>query len=291
MMVRMTAPETRSLQRAPLLLLSCLFALSIANLKGQEFSILFTGSSNGTIQNCYCPDARLGGLEKRAQFITSYRERNPDVLLLDNGDNFVEYLTPGVREVITGAFGLMKPDVINLGDQDIAYGTEGYFALAGQVQELGRAVTISKGPMNFSVLPLLSPSATRFYPEFVFQDYELDNGEAQVDAWLAEDPPENTFRILLSHSGLEEDKELAQGHPGIDLIVGGHSQTAMDEPAVVNGIPIVQAGGYAGYVGEIWFRVGRDGYELTKYRLHPLSQELPDHPDVMKLIDRFSESH
>ncbi len=291
MMVPMSVRGPQYLPRTPVLLFSCLLALSTATLEGQEFAILFTGSSNGTIQNCYCPDARLGGLEKRAQFIATYRERSPDVLLLDNGDNFVEYLTPDVREVITGAFSIMQPDVINLGDQDIAFGTEGYFALEGQVLELGRAVTVSKGPLSFSVLPILSPSATRFYPEFVFQDYELDNGDAQIDAWLAEDLPENTFRILLSHSGLEEDKELAQEHPGIDLIVGGHSQTAMDQPEVINGIPIVQAGGYAGYVGEIRFKVGDEGYELTQYHLHPLTQELPDDPEVMKLIDRFTESH
>ena len=28
---------------------------------------------------------------------------------------------------------------------------------------------------------------------------------------------------------------------GVDVIIGGHSRSFMDEPAVVNGIPIVQA--------------------------------------------------
>ena len=51
--------------------------------------------------------------------------------------------------------------------------------------------------------------------------------------------------VLLTHIGFEEDKHLASlldPSWGVDLIIGGHSHTFLTEPAVINGIPIVQAG-------------------------------------------------
>lgn len=51
--------------------------------------------------------------------------------------------------------------------------------------------------------------------------------------------------VLLTHIGFEEDKLLAsQLDPawGVDIIIGGHSHTFIEEPAIVNNIVIVQAG-------------------------------------------------
>ena len=58
--------------------------------------------------------------------------------------------------------------------------------------------------------------------------------------------------VLLTHIGIEEDKKLAeQLDPtwGVDLIVGGHSHTLLDEPVEVNGIPIVQVGSGTDHIG------------------------------------------
>lgn len=58
--------------------------------------------------------------------------------------------------------------------------------------------------------------------------------------------------VLLTHIGFEEDKRLAASLDpawGVDLIVGGHSHTLLEEPAVVNGIPIVQVGVGTDHIG------------------------------------------
>lgn len=55
--------------------------------------------------------------------------------------------------------------------------------------------------------------------------------------------------VILSHLGLEADKELAEAVPGIDVIVGGHSHTVVTDPVVVRNTIIVQAGSYGGYLG------------------------------------------
>ena len=60
-----------------------------------------------------------------------------------------------------------------------------------------------------------------------------------------------TMLAVLSHLGLGEDQALAQAVDGIDLIVGGHSHEALEEPLVVNGALITQAGAYGSFLGRI----------------------------------------
>ena len=259
-----------------------------SELLAQEFSILFTASANGNYQNCHCPDVPLGGLDKRAQLIASYRDGDPDVLVVDNGDNFVDYLSPGVEGIIITAFDLTDYDVINIGDQDIAYGPAAYFELSALIQTHGEAVTIRKESMTYSVLPILDPDATRFYPDFIFEDFSLADYEQQIELWLEEDLPAKTFRVLLSHAGFDADRTLAQKYPAIDLIIGGHSQTVLDTLVIVAGVPIVQAGGNGGYVGEIRFSSGAGEFRVLEYVLHPLGLELPGHPEMMKRIDQYN---
>lgn len=53
------------------------------------------------------------------------------------------------------------------------------------------------------------------------------------------------YTVLLTHIGFEEDKKLAElldPNWGVDVIIGGHSHTYIEEPAIVNDILIVQAG-------------------------------------------------
>jgi UDP-sugar diphosphatase len=55
--------------------------------------------------------------------------------------------------------------------------------------------------------------------------------------------------IAITHAGVEEDRSLAAEVEGIDIIVGGHSHTALYEPLMVNDTIIVQAGALLRYLG------------------------------------------
>jgi 5'-nucleotidase/UDP-sugar diphosphatase len=57
--------------------------------------------------------------------------------------------------------------------------------------------------------------------------------------------------VDLSHSGVDEDRELARAVPGIDIIVGGHSHTALFEPVMQGRTIIAQAGALGEYLGEL----------------------------------------
>lgn len=70
--------------------------------------------------------------------------------------------------------------------------------------------------------------------------------------------------IVLSHLGLEEDKKLAQELPVIDLIIGGHSHTPMEEPLKEGKTLIVQAGAFASSLGKLVLEVEKN--RINNYR-------------------------
>ena len=55
---------------------------------------------------------------------------------------------------------------------------------------------------------------------------------------------------------------LAKAVQGIDVVIGGHSHTTLQEAIIVNGrMPVVQAGKYGEYLGEL--AITLDGGKLT----------------------------
>lgn len=57
--------------------------------------------------------------------------------------------------------------------------------------------------------------------------------------------------IALTHIGFTRDQELASTVPGIDLIIGGHSHTVLEDGLQVENTLIVQAGSRGSHVGRI----------------------------------------
>lgn len=57
--------------------------------------------------------------------------------------------------------------------------------------------------------------------------------------------------VALSHSGVGEDRELARNVAGIDVIIGGHSHTALFEPVLQGSTIIVQTGFLGMYLGQL----------------------------------------
>jgi 5'-nucleotidase len=101
--------------------------------------------------------------------------------------------------------------------------------------------------------------------------------------------------ILLTHIGFESDCELANLLDptwGVDMIIGGHSHTILDEPAKVNGVLIAQAGVGTNQIGRFDIVVDDDTNSIVEYdwQLVPIveSQIEPD-ADLQKYIDSYKE--
>ena len=106
--------------------------------------------------------------------------------------------------------------------------------------------------------------------------------------------------ICLSHGGLEkgqdgrftdgEDVRLAKAVPGIDVVVGGHTHTALEEPLVVNGrTPVVQTGKYGENLGELVLTLDGDRLTVESYKLHPIDDTIVGDQAIADEIAKVQE--
>lgn len=115
--------------------------------------------------------------------------------------------------------------------------------------------------------------------------------------------------ILLSHQGYKKDIELAKAVPGIDVIVGGNSETLLGEkldfprympapagsyPTVVSGSQgptlVVQAYNWGRILGQLHVSFDRSGVitEWSGRGIH-LTASLPEDPAIKKMVRQLKE--
>ncbi len=113
---------------------------------------------------------------------------------------------------------------------------------------------------------------------------------APVQHWLGEQNAD--INIALSHLGLDADINLVRESKFIDLVIGGHTHDALEEPVYgldpdKNIVPIVQAGSHAEYLGRIVVELPQKGSLLLKsYELLPMSHELPEDQTIKDEVNR-----
>ncbi|MDZ4164390.1 MAG: bifunctional UDP-sugar hydrolase/5'-nucleotidase [Smithellaceae bacterium] len=99
--------------------------------------------------------------------------------------------------------------------------------------------------------------------------------------------------VCLSHSGvnkrkkISEDENLAKNVPGIDVIIGGHSHTKLDQPLQVNSTFIVQAESYGKYVGVMDLVLEQGKVALKEYKLHPVDGSIAGDAQMQARIEGF----
>lgn len=92
----------------------------------------------------------------------------------------------------------------------------------------------------------------------------------------------NDFIIALTHIGVMKDIKLAEATSKIDLIIGGHSHTALFEPTYgVNRnkkrVPIVQAGQHTEYLGRLIVDLEKGKpLKIVSYELIPVITEVSE---------------
>lgn len=227
-----------------------------------------------------------GGAARLAQLIADERARDPDgVLLVSAGDMFQG--TP-VSNVFRGqsvieVMNYLKFDAMALGNHEFDWGFDSLRQLAAaatfpflaaniQDQE-GRALPLTQSylilqrkGLKIAVIGLTTPDTVyttkpdnvagfTFRPPVEVLPHlvkELRNGGADLI-------------VLLSHSGLDADLEIAEQVSGIDVVVGGHSHTAVTNPLRVNDTIIVQAGSYGAWLGVLRLEVDPVSHRILAY--------------------------
>ncbi len=264
-----------------------LFALFLWFQSPQDvtFTILHTNDEHSALipAPIATPETALGGMARLATELSYWRDKkakeNEPVFVLSGGDFSTG--TPFNWLVFNGEapeLELMlelKYDVITLGNHEFDYGPDrlvsymakaGYPAKAASTPMLSANILIPAGhpladmgitPTHVAELPsghkigfigLMGMDAADVapYKDPISFAPLAETTRREIDRLKAEGV---TIFIAVTHSGVEEDIQLAKDVPELHLIVGGHSHTLIPEPMRVNKTLIVQAGSLLQYVG------------------------------------------
>lgn len=240
----------------------------------------------------------LGGIARRAALVQSIRATEPNVLLLDSGDivQGTPYFNFFGGEPELKAMSAMGYDGATLGNHDFDNGLMGLERMLphaafpylcanydfGKTELKGRFEpykVFDKGGVKIGVFGLgiafeglVLPTA---YGATVWQD-PLPIARQMVDHLRQKLGCD--YIICLSHLGLSygndkvSDRVLAKATPGLDLILGGHTHTFMDQPERVlhpdGQETIINQVGWAGvWLGQIEVEFGTGQAPKTSARL------------------------
>jgi len=233
--------------------------------------------------------------------IDGIRRLNENVLLLDSGDILDIVDNALLHEYVMRAYRLMRYDAWVPGDQDFVEGEN--FFINHMIHDMGtllnsnilyndtwigqRYLIKNFGGVKIGITGTFNSEFHKYLQKESQAKFKIEPQEARLREILKEIEGKYDYLILLSHSGMEQDKYLARKFPQIDLIVGGHSQTLTEEPEVVNGTYIVQAGesGYRLGILKLSFIDKKIGSFRNSYIL--LDEKVIDHPEVVELIRAY----
>jgi 5'-nucleotidase / UDP-sugar diphosphatase len=93
--------------------------------------------------------------------------------------------------------------------------------------------------------------------------------------------------IALTHLGAKEDVRLGAAVPKLDVIVGGHSHTALFDPLKAGDCLIVQAGAYSMYVGRLDLTISKGRIIDYTERLIPMLKDVPEDPQIAEIVASY----
>ena len=277
----------------------------------KKLTILHSNDLHGDFLAEHVDEKLVGGVSLLSGYINKVRREEKNVLYAIAGDMFrgsiidSEYQGLSTIEIMN----MLSPDIVTIGNHETDYGI-------GQLLFLEKC---AKFPIVNANLHIRTNNARLFNPckiiridgmkilfigiltEEVISQTKNDGMIGSLidveDAAQAIAKICNTynsididFTVLLTHIGFEEDKKLASlldESLGVDVIIGGHSHTIIEEPCIVNNILIVQAGTGTNQIGRFDIVVDTDNncVESYKWQLIPINNHnCPVDTEILNLI-------
>jgi 2',3'-cyclic-nucleotide 2'-phosphodiesterase (5'-nucleotidase family) len=257
-----------------------------------------------------------GGMAYIAKMVREEREKNPEgTLLLSAGDMFqgtpISNLFRGKPVIET--MNLMGFDAMTLGNHEFDWGMEALsdlrsaaafpFLSANIVDEKGALlpgvkpyVVLQRKGLKLAVIGITTPETHYASKPGNLKGYRVIAVEKVLPALIEKVKKEGAGPVIvLSHLGLDEDKEMASRVGGIDLIVGGHSHTEVKTPVVVGSTIIVQAGYYGQKLGVMKLSVDTETKKITRYSERRILQKVKAGPNdaydaaVAEIIRKYDD--
>ncbi|HIA29925.1 MAG TPA: LysM peptidoglycan-binding domain-containing protein, partial [Candidatus Marinimicrobia bacterium] len=228
---------------------------------------------------------------------------HPNSILVDAGD-FLSSTRRALKDSIAfRGYEMMPYDAVALGDQEFFRGIPFLSGLMEdsdlpfvasnlqqpQLPNLQSEILIERNGITFGIFSVLDPSIFRFYPKSVSEVVDFLSYEEVATRQAAALSEKADVVVMLSHLGIEKDRELAASVEEIDVIVGGHTQTILQEPEKIGNTLIVQAGKDGYYVGELKLTFDEEK-ELQSYsgKLIPMDISMPNDPVMVNMIIEYN---
>lgn len=275
-------------------------------------SIFHTSDIHGHFSNSDSP-MKLGGIARLKYKMDQLKKRNQNHLLLDSGDwtegtIFYTLNSGEANHKVMEAFGY---DAIVLGNHEWLVGPQemyqGFVAADFKIPILGANIQFDKIPTNIPLQNYIKPYLVKEVGGVRVGILGLSTFELIYDPFFEPGQINDPIRIatryvkylreqencqvviLLTHTGIRTDKNLAQSVPGIDLIVGGHTHILTPRPVYVNGVPIVHTGYWAQYLGEYGLLYKDGKTQLISHTVHQIDETLPEDFSTKTMIQGFEK--
>jgi 5'-nucleotidase / UDP-sugar diphosphatase len=163
-----------------------------------------------------------------------------------------------------------------------------------------RYVVVERGGIRFGVFGTLGKEAMIYTSGGATTFADPTESAREVVKILREKEKVDVV-IALSHGGVVkgedgrysdgEDVRLAKDVSGIDVVIGGHSHTELQDAIIVNGhTPVVQTGKESRNLGELVITVNGDKLTVDSYRLHSIDDTIAGDRAVADEIEVLKKS-
>jgi 5'-nucleotidase/UDP-sugar diphosphatase len=171
-------------------------------------------------------------------------------------------------------------------------------AKAGVVR---RYLVIERGGIRFGIFGLLGKEAQFYTGGAGAVSFSNAIEAAKEMVTVLRDKEKVDVVICLSHGGVQKGKDgrytdgddlsLARAVPGIDVVIGGHSHTELQQAIIVNGrTPVVQTGVTGRNLGELVVTLDNGKLTVESYRLHPVNDTVLGDRAINDEIDKLKKT-
>ena len=280
----------------------------------KNLTILHSNDLHGDFLSLQTDESLRGGISMLSGYVSQVKENTPNAIYCIAGDmlqgSLIDSEFKGISTI--EIMNLLGPDIVSLGNHEIDYGLAHLLFLERCAKfPIVNANLFIKNPYTrlFDSHRILEIDGMRvlfigIVTQEVMHSIRQDNllgGLVDVEDAAREvgricnayKTVDIDFTILLTQIGFEEDKRLAALLDpvwGVDLIIGGHSHTELEQPEKINNILIVQAGVGTKQIGhfDIVIDTDRNAVHSYDWQLVPIdSKHCPRDLQMEHTLERF----
>ncbi len=279
----------------------------MSNIK--KLTLLHSNDMHGDFLAEEIDEKLVGGVSMLSGYINKVKSEEKNVLYAIAGDMFrgsiIDSEFKGISTI--EIMNILSPDVVTLGNHETDYGiahllfiekcakfpiiNANLFIKTNHVRLFKPYEIINIDGLNIMFIGILTEEVLAQTKNEELIGSFIDVREAAREVGVICDNYRTTkvdMTVLLTHIGFDKDKELAayiDRHWGVDLIIGGHTHTYLDEPCVVNGIPIVQAGMGTDQIGRFDIEFDTDKHDITSFKWQTIPIDAGHCPNDQVLED------